>query len=60
MQADAGDPYQFGDVTQVYIGAATRAQLKKRRVATATVNCRVRTTTGTERLLTHPVTFTGL
>ncbi len=60
MQADAGDPYQFGDVTQVYIGAATRAQLKQKRVANATVNCSVRTTTGAERVLTHPVQFTGL
>jgi hypothetical protein len=60
MRADTGNPFEFGNHTAVYIGAATRALLKTNGVAAATIICRAMIPTQTDIVLEVPVQFIGV
>jgi len=60
MRADSGNPFEFGNHTETFIGTPTRALLKQRGILSAKVIVRATIPTQTDRLIEVPVRFTGV
>ncbi|SAL67518.1 hypothetical protein [Caballeronia humi] len=60
MRSDTGNPFEFGNHTAAYIGAATRTSLKTRGVTAATMICRAMIPTQTDIVQELTVQFIGV